>query len=53
VMTAKGVVDKWGKIKWAPKRRQDPMGITAGSADPKLTRELVPVSQYRKSLQGR
>jgi len=34
VMTAKAVLDKWGKIKWAPKRRQDPMGLTAdaGSA---------------------
>jgi len=27
VMTTKGVVDKWGKIKWAPKRRQDPGGV--------------------------
>ena len=27
VMSGKAVLNKWGKIKWAPKRRQDPGGV--------------------------
>tara|TARA_Y100000310_G_scaffold338820_1_gene429578 strand:- start:438 stop:1250 length:813 start_codon:yes stop_codon:yes gene_type:complete len=49
VMTAKGVMDKWGKIKWAPKRRQDPMGVTATSQD----MPLVSVADYQEILKRR
>ena len=33
VMSGKAVLDKWGKIKWAPKRRQDPGGVVQGLRD--------------------